>query len=180
MFHAGRKPAFTEEGNHGVRARLAVRLQGVSDQGRSPVLMIFVISAAIAGILALAGWWMHGRLTTPPVRSPMSSEAQEYLQQIAVTDARMSAADTPLGTAVTYLDAQIANKGSQTVRELDLRLEFVDLAGQMVLRQTAHPVTNHTPGLKPGEVRNLHITFDHMPAEWNQAPPAFTPVYVSF
>ena len=50
----------------------------------------------------------------------------------------------------------------------------------MVLRQTAHPVTNHTPGLKPGEVRNLHITFDHMPAEWNQAPPAFTPVYVSF
>jgi hypothetical protein len=142
--------------------------------------MIFAISAVIAGILALSAWWMHGRLTRPEVRAPMSPEAQAYLQQIVVSDAHMSAADTPLGTAVTYLDARVANKGSQTVRELDLRLDFVDLTGQMVLRRTAHPVTRRTAPLKPGELRNLHVTFDHMPAEWNQAPPAFTPVYVSF
>lgn len=110
----------------------------------------------------------------------MSPEAQAYLREIAVTDAHMSAADTPLGTAVTYLDARVANKGSQTVREVDLRLEFVDMTGQMVLRQTTHPVSRQTAPLKPGELRGLHVTFDHMPAEWNQAPPAFTPVYVGF
>jgi hypothetical protein len=92
----------------------------------------------------------------------------------------MSAAETPLGTAVTYLDARLANKGSRTVRELDLRLDFVDLTGQMVLRRIVYPVSRRTAPLKPGEVRDLHVTFDHMPAEWNQAPPAFTPVYVSF
>lgn len=142
--------------------------------------MIFGISAVIAGILAATGWWMHGQLTKPLARVPMSAEARAYLHEFAVSDARMSAADTPLGTAVTYLDARIANTGSQTVRELDLRLEFVDLAGQNILRQTAHPVTRQTAALKPGEVRDLHVTFDHMPAEWNQAPPAFTPVYVAF
>jgi hypothetical protein len=142
--------------------------------------MIFGISAVIAGALALSAWWMHGRLTRPASRSPMSPEAQAYLREIAVTDAHMSAADTPLGTAVTYLDARVANKGSQTVREVDLRLEFVDMTGQMVLRETAHPVSRQTAPLKPGELRNLHVTFDHMPAEWNQAPPAFTPVYVGF
>jgi hypothetical protein len=150
------------------------------DHGRSPVLMIFGISAVIAGILAAMGWWMHGRLVRPQSRPPLGAEAQAYLQQITVSDARMSAADTPLGTAVTYLDAIIANKGSQTVRELDMRLEFVDMTGQMILRQTVRPVTSETPALKSGEVRPMHVSFDHMPAEWNQAPPAFTPVYIGF
>jgi hypothetical protein len=150
------------------------------ERGRSTVLMIFGISAIIAGILALSAWWMHGQLTKPLARVPMSAEARAYLHEIAVNDARMSAADTPLGTAVTYLDARIANTGSQTVRELDLRLEFVDLTGQIILRQTAHPVTKNTTALRPGDIRDLHVTFDHMPAEWNQAPPAFTAVYVGF
>ena len=133
----------------------------------------------MAGVLVLSAWWMHGRLTRAPVRAPMSPEAEAYLRQIAVTDARMSAADTPLGTAVTYLDAHLTNKGTQSVQELDLRLEFVDMTGQMILRQTVHPINKRTAPLKPGEVRDLHVTFDHMPAEWNQAPPAFTPVYVA-
>ena len=154
--------------------------RSLNDHGRSPVVMIFGISAVIAGILAATGWWMHGRLTRPQLRPPMSGEAQAYLQQISIIDARMSAADTPLGTAVTYLDAQLVNRGSQTVRELDLRLEFVDMTGQMILRQTTHPITAKTAPLKSGETRAVHVAFDHMPAEWNQAPPSFTPLYVGF
>ena len=154
--------------------------KAADDDGRSPVWMIFAISTIIAGILALSAWWMHERLTTPAARLPMTAEAQAYLQQIVVKDARVSAADTPLGTPVTYLDAHLLNQGSQTVRELDLRLEFVDVTGQMVLRQIAHPVSQRTAPLKPGDVRDLHVTFDHMPAEWNQAPPALAPVYVGF
>jgi len=148
--------------------------------GRSPVLLIFATSAVIAAILAVAAWWMHARITRPLVRPPLDPEARAYLQQIAVADARMSAADTPLGGAVTYLDAHVINRGSRIVRELDLQLDFVDLVGQMVLRRTVRPVTSETAPLHPGESRSLHVTFDHMPAEWNQAPPVFTPVYVSF
>lgn len=148
-----------------------------SECGRSLLLLIFVISAAIAALLAGGAWLMHARLTRPPA---LSVEARDYLAQIAVTDARMSAAETPLGTTETYLDAHVINKGSRTVRQLDLQLDFQDTMNQVVLRQVARPVTGDTTTLGPGQVRNLHLTFDHMPAEWNQAPPVFTPLYVEF
>jgi hypothetical protein len=142
--------------------------------------LIFGISLAIAASLAGAAWLMHARLTRPAVRPALSVEARDYLEQIAVTDARMSAAETPLGTTETYLDAHVVNRGPRTVRELDLRLDFEDMMKQVVLQQLSHPVTESTAPLNPGEARNLHITFDHMPVEWNQGPPMFTPVYVEF
>jgi hypothetical protein len=150
------------------------------DCGRSLLLLIFGISALIAALVAGGAWLMHARLTRPTVRPPLSAEARSYLAQIAVADARMSAAETPLGTTETYLDAHVINRGSRTVRQLDLQLDFEDTMNEVVLRQVSRPVTGNTAPLEPGAVRNLHMTFDHMPAEWNQAPPVFTPVYVEF
>jgi len=134
----------------------------------------------IAALLAGGAWIMHARLTRPTARPPLSAEARGYLAQITVTDAQMSAAETPLGTTETYLDAHIVNRGSRSVRQLDLQMVFEDTMKPIVLQQVSSPVTENTAPLKPGELRSLHVTFDHMPAEWNQAPPAFTPVYVEF
>ena len=142
--------------------------------------MIFGISLAIATLVAGGAWLMHARLTRPAVRPALSADARDYLAQIAITDVRMSAAETPLGTTETYLDAHVVNRGSRTVRQLDLQLNFEDMMNQVVLQQISRPVTENTAPLEPGETRNLHITFDHMPAEWNQGPPVFTPVYVEF
>jgi hypothetical protein len=165
-------------GKNRVTGSAFIRPRG--DCGRSLLLLIFGISAAIAILVAGGAWLMHARLTRPIVRPPLSAEARSYLSQIAVTDARMSAAETPLGTTETYLDANVVNKGSRTVRQLDLQLDFEDTMSQVVLRQVNRPVTGDTAPLEPGQVRNLHITFDHMPGEWNQAPPVFTPLYVDF
>ncbi|HUI44033.1 MAG TPA: hypothetical protein VL523_18875 [Terriglobia bacterium] len=148
--------------------------------GRSPILLIFSISLAIAGVLAGAAWWMHVRATRPPPRPPLSGEARSYLPNIVASDARMSAAETGLGSTQTYLDARVRNQGAKTVRELDLQLEFVDMLNQVVLRHTAHPITASGPPLQPGESRPFRVIFDHMPSEWNQAPPSMTPVYAAF
>ena len=142
--------------------------------------MIFAISAAIAGALAVTAWWMHGRITRPLARPPLSAEERAYLPNVVLIDARMSAADTPLGNTETYLDAQIVNRGPRTVRELDLQLEFFDLLNQVVLRQVSRSVRRDAAPLKPGETRSLHMVFEHMPTGWNQAPPVCTPVYVAF
>jgi hypothetical protein len=162
------------------RAGGSAFFQPASDRGRSLLLLIFGISVAIAALVAGGAWLMHARLTQPSVRPPLSADARAYLALIAVTDARMSAAETPLGTTETYLDAHVVNRGSRTVRQLDLQLDFQDMMNQVVLKQVNRPVTETTAPLKPGELRNLHITFDHMPAEWNQGPPVFTPLYVDF
>jgi type VI protein secretion system component VasK len=158
------------------RSWVAVR----GEDGRSPLLMIFGISVAIAAVLAIVAWVMHARLARPVVRPPLSADAQAYLKQIAVTDIHMSAAETGLGSNVTYLDAQVTNDGARPVREVDLDLTFVDMVSQMVLRRTVHAVTRTSPPLKPGESRPFRATFDYMPTDWNQGPPNVTVTYVSF
>jgi hypothetical protein len=162
------------------RATAFAFIRQAGECGRSLLPLIFGISLAIAALLASAAWLMHARLRRPEVRPSLSAEARSYLAQISITDARMSAAETPLGTTETYLDAHVVNRGSRTVRELDLQLAFEDTMKQVVLQQVSSPVTENTTPLKPGEVRSLHVTFDHMPVEWNQGPPAFTPVYIAF
>jgi hypothetical protein len=154
--------------------------RGRGEDGRSPLLMIFAISAAIAAVLAIVAWAMHSRLSRPIVRPPLSADARAYLKQIAVADLHMSAAETGLGSNVTYLDARIDNGGTRAVREIDLELTFVDMLNQTVLKRTVHPITATAPPLQPGESRPFRVTFDYMPAEWNQGAPAVAATYVSF
>jgi hypothetical protein len=92
----------------------------------------------------------------------------------------MSAARNFIGDTITYLDARVTNKGSRAVKELELRLEFVDTMDQVVLRDTARPVTSRMLPLEAGQTRALRVSYDHMPADWNQGPPRVTPTYVRF
>ncbi len=142
--------------------------------------MIFGISVAIAVVLAIVAWTMHARVSRPAVRPPLNAETQACLQQIAVTDIHMSAAETGLGSNVTYMDAQVRNNGTRAVREVDVDLTFVDMLNQTVLRRTAHPINASAPPLKPGESRPFRVTFDYMPTDWNQGAPSTTVSYVSF
>lgn len=117
---------------------------------------------------------------SPSSASVLTAEARAYLDRLTVTEARMSAARNMAGDTVTYLDAQIANQGDRLVRRVELRLEFHDALNQVVLREKAFPVTPRTAPLKPGESRPFQVAFEHMPAEWNRAPPAVTAVNVQF
>jgi hypothetical protein len=147
----------------------------------------FVLILIVAGLMAvlLAAFLLLQSLTTskpsPAVARPTPTEEQSaYLQQIAFSDVRMSAATNFLGGTVTYLDARVTNQGGRVVRGLDLELNFVDTLDQVVLREAAHPINERTAPLKPGEARSFRVTFEHMPLEWNQAPPSIKPVSLRF
>ena len=109
-----------------------------------------------------------------------STEQKAYLASLTFADLRMSAAVNFLGSTVTYLDGTVTNKGAKPVRRLEVELNFVDPFNQVVLRETARPLAGHAAPLQPGETHAFRVTFDHMPADWNQAPPAVKPVYVEF
>lgn len=140
--------------------------------------------AGVAAVIVIVGAMVF--VVRRPEPSPsrpqqeLTAEQKNYLAQIAVSETKMSAARNFLGDTVTYLDAKVTNKGSRLVRQLDLRLEFVDTLNQVVLRETARPITPRTPPLKPGETRAFQVTFEHMPTDWNQAAPAVTPTFISF
>ena len=110
----------------------------------------------------------------------MSDEEQAYLSAFHFAGLRMSAAVNFLGSTVTYLDASVTNTGEKKVRRLEVELNFVDTLNQVVLRETARPLADHLRPLQPGETHAFRVNFDHMPLDWNQAPPYVKAVYVEF
>lgn len=141
---------------------------------------ILVAAAVVAVIVAVLALLARTGSRPSPTAARLSAEQKAYLPQIVITDARMSAAENFLGHTVTYLDAQVTNQGGKEVRQVELELVFVDAFHQVVLRETAHPITLHTRPLEPGQTRSFQVSFEHMPLEWNQAPPTITPTSVQF
>jgi flagellar basal body-associated protein FliL len=153
------------------------------DKGISTLHIILIVGAAMLALLAVVVffWHSHGAAGLSATAGAVLTEDQKaYFRQLEFTDAHMSAAENFLGATVTYLDAQVTNKGTKTVHRLDLDLTFVDTLNQVVLRERTHPITERTPALKSGESRAFRVTFEHMPPDWNQAPPTMTPVYLQF
>jgi hypothetical protein len=144
---------------------------------RTYVLMAAGVLAIIVTALVLLERIGSG---PSPSEARLSEEQKAYLQRIVITDARMSAAENFLGHTVTYLDARVSNKGGKEVRQLELELVLVDTLNQVVLREMARPVNLRTPPLKSGQTRAFQVSFEHMPLEWNQAPPTITPKSVQF
>ena len=153
----------------------------LADDEKTPALRLALIAGAGLAIVIIA-WILYSHLSSRLGGSPstLAEEQRAYFQHIVVSDTRMSAAENFLGHTVTYLDARITNTGTRTVSQVQLEMEFVDMLSQVVLRETTNPVNPQTPALKPGETRAFQISFEHMPIDWNQAPPRIRVKAVTF
>ena len=146
---------------------------------RSIAVWILAAAAAIAALGAVFVF-LHRSAGPPGECAAPRAEEKAYLSQIHVTDAQMSVARNYLGDSIFFLDAKVTNGGSKPVRRVELQLEYVDTLGQVVLRDYADPITSRMLPLKPGSTRTFRVSYDHMPADWNQAPPKVTVIRVSF
>ncbi len=127
-------------------------------------MRLLLIGAALAAIAC--------REPHPATRGGQSAKENVYLASVVLSDPRLSAAQNFLGDTVTYLDAQVTNRGDRLVRGLEVAVEFQDALHQVVLRERSSPVSVRTQPLKPGETRSFRLTFEHLPADWNGALPA--------
>ncbi len=152
-----------------------------NDRGVSTPIIIVIVLAVLAALLAVWVLEQHHAASRPTslraTRPPMSAEQKAYLSSLSLSDLRMSAAVNYLGDTVTYLDGSVTNNGAKPVRSLEVELSFVDILNQVVLREDAHPLST---SLQPGETRAFRVSFDHMPVDWNQAPPNAKAVYLEF
>ena len=155
-----------------------------NDHGVSTSIIVAIVALVLAALVAVLVLHQHSTVSRagaaaekPPA---LSADQQAYLASFVFADLRMSAAANFLGDTVTYLDGSVTNTGSKPVSRLDVELNFVDTLNQVVLRETAHPLANRPKPLGPGETHAFRVTFDHMPADWNQAPPRVRPVFVEF
>jgi hypothetical protein len=155
-----------------------------NDHGVSTLIIILVVSLVLAAFAAVLILRQHHVATRPAAiaaaRPPLSGEQRAYLGSLVFADFHMSAAANFLGDTVTYLDGRVTNQGAKLVRSLDVELNFVDTLNQVVLRETAHPLADRAKPLQPGETQAFRVTFEHMPVDWNRAPPTAKAVYVEF
>lgn len=155
-----------------------------NERGISTSIIILIVSAVLAVVAAILVLLQHRAATHPAAvvaaRPPMTDAQKAYLPSLAFSDLRVSAAVNFLGDTVTYLDGTVTNKGDKVVSKVEVQLTFFDTIGQLALRETHDPLAGHAKALGPGESSPFRITFEHMPAEWNQAPPRAKAVYVEF
>ncbi len=155
------------------------RPRGVS----TPVLILLVavvLALLIAIFVAVQRRGPASGKDSGGAAAGLSGEEKNYLSRVEFSELHMSAANNFLGDTVTYLDARVTNHGDRPVRRLDVQLEFVDTLNQVVLREVAYPVNARTQPLAPGQSRAFRVTFEHMPADWNQTPPSIKPIVVRF
>jgi len=155
-----------------------------NDHGVSTPIIMVIVAFVLAAVLAVWVVQQHRVATRPAAiaasRPALNAEQKAYLASLDLTGMRMSAAANFLGDTVTYLDGMVTNRGARAVRRLDVELNFVDTLNQVVLRETAHPLAGRGKPLQPGETHAFRVTFEHLPVDWNQAPPRARAVYVEF
>lgn len=145
-----------------------------------------LLVAAVLGLGVLAGIiWMgppHSETAAPPVPDklpPLGPEAQAYIPQIEISALELSRWANFLGQEVIYVDLNLTNQGPRTILALDLTLEFFDLYGQVVWRETLRAIGARRPALGrpragplgPGESRPFRAGFEDLPTSWNRGAP---------
>jgi hypothetical protein len=147
---------------------------------RPRLTSILAGAAALAVIVVIAIVVSRSGPESSSAQVELTPQEKEYLAHIRFSDARMSAATNFLGQRVIYLDAQISNQGHRSVKQVEAIMEFTDLLGQVIFREQARIFPPALLPLKSGETRDFQLFFDHIPSEWNQAPPRITVVSVQF
>jgi hypothetical protein len=133
--------------------------------------------AALAIAFAAAGLASCSNPRQPGKSAP-TPEEKAYLQNLQFTTGRVDAAKNFLNHTVTTFHSQVTNKGKKTVIYIEINLTFSDIDGKPIEQKKAYPISGNTLPLKPGETRPFQVSFDQVPALWNQAPPQITPARV--
>jgi len=147
---------------------------------RSTSTYILMAAAAIAVLVAIVIVATRPRPRGTQAGAALTPEQRNYLPNIAVSAAKMSAAENFLGQTVIYMDAQVSNQGTRAVKQVEIQMEFTDVFGQVILRDRGKVLPPNALPLKPGETRAFQLFFDRMPAEWNQAAPRIAVLSVHF
>jgi len=128
---------------------------------------IYAAALAIAIVVVVIGWIAYSRTGTPSGRRD-----DAYAAQVAITDAKVSAAESMMGGGVVYYDGVIDNRGDRTLIAYTVDLTFHGIDGQPLDHYQRPLLSDHLRPIPPHTQRSFEIGFDKVPDGWNQAPPA--------
>ncbi|HXE31471.1 MAG TPA: FxLYD domain-containing protein [Terriglobales bacterium] len=133
----------------------------------------YAIGTALTVVAALVIWGIERRGTPP---SGAANAA--YAAQVAITGAKVSAAESMMAGGVVYYDGTIENHGDKTLTACTVALTFHDIDGAVLETDQRSLLDAHLRPIPPHSQRTFEIGFDRVPAGWNQAPPDAHPVAI--
>lgn len=130
----------------------------------------------------------HGK--AGPTVTPISAIPDAYAVSLPITREAMSESTNLAGGTVTYLDGQIANRGSRIVSGVTVQVLFRSFAHEVAqnetlavrLIRTREPYVDVEPisaaPLKPGDERDFRLIFDAVSPDWDGAYPELRIIHV--
>ena len=145
------------------------------EEKKASFSVAFLAGAAIVVVL-VAGVLLISRFTAssgPAVQIPLpfTPVEQAYAEKMRFLEVRVARATNFLNQEITYVYGVMSNDGSRSIREMELTLEFRDLFGQVVLRDTRRVIRPAQAPLTSLEKREFQLTYEHVSDFWNQQPP---------
>lgn len=135
-----------------------------------------LLVGAVAMVVLIALVYFASRVapnpTVPPEQPlPMGAAEQAYAPQIQFQDLKVARATNFLNQEATFVFGTTANNGPRGIKQIEVTFEFHDVFQQVVLRDKQRLFSPTAAPLAPNQMRDFQLTYDSMPAQWNQAPP---------
>ena len=146
-----------------------------AERRRFPVAFL---AGAIVMALLFGGFYLLTRILGshgPAVaeKLPLGAAEQTYAERIHFSDLHMSRSTNMIKQEFTYVTGIMSNDGVQTIRGMQVTVEFRDALNQVVLRDSQFVITpSADPPLNAGLSTPFQLTLEHVPAEWNQEYPS--------
>lgn len=133
----------------------------------APFLIGVVVVFVVFGAFYLAMRFSGG--ATPAVQRPLpfGPAEQAYVNEIQFENFNLSRFENMLHQQVTYLNGDISNRGSRTIRAAEITVEFYDQSNHLALRDTRRIIGADSQPLESGETRDFQIGFEEIPGSWN-------------
>lgn len=131
---------------------------------------LVVVSIVVIVFLVATHSQKPAQLRQEP-KLPFAADAQSYAGNIHFNSLELSQSDNMLNEKFTYLDGVISNDGGRPIQAMEILVEFHDPFNQVILRETHRVISEPGAPLGPGQKREFQVTFEDVPAEWNQQYP---------
>jgi hypothetical protein len=139
-----------------------------------------VIALAVILILGAFGWLTFGPKPPPPPPPVLTAEAKQYVNNLALDNVHMQAAESMVNQRVVEILGDISNKGDRVVKLAEVTCIFRDFSGAEIKRERLALVGGTTGALAPGATKSFRLPFDDIPEGWNQAIPTLAIAQIQF
>jgi len=149
-------------------------MEGNQETSRGSPAILIVGSAALVVLLGLLYWasrYAPAPATAPEQPLPMGTAEQAYVPQIEFLEPQVARASNFLNQEVTFVFGAVRNNGPRGIRQIEITLEFHDVFQQVVLRDKQRLFGPRAIPLESHQRRDFQLTYEQLPAQWNQAYP---------